>query len=184
MKDLPSFKDTKRCKAHCVKSNKECGRKVTHGTKCWFHSQIYDGLRVKKSTIPKAGRGLFAAKAIPKHTIIDKFKGPTLSKSTVDKLPLAHQALCIERGKTNLYTDMSKTNSCYARYANESVSKRKENATLVEIDNPNPHVPPRPALESEKKIKPGQEIQTDYGPEYPRDYAHWNHSRRRNSRRK
>lgn len=175
MRDLPSFKATKRCNAHCVKKDKECGRKVTHGLKCWFHSQIYDGLRVKKSNIPNAGRGLFAATDIPSHTLIAKFKGPTRSESEVEKLPIEQQANCVPRGTSGYYVDASKSNSCYARYANEAKRKKQENAAVVDVEKRGQL--DTPALESEKRIKAGTEIDTDYGKGYPRDYPHWRKGR-------
>lgn len=157
---------TRRCNAHLRKSNRPCNRTVAHGEKCWFHSQIDDGLRVKKSKIPNAGRGLFATKAIPSHHLIDKFKGPTLSENQVEKLPESRQQLCVPKNNGK-FIDSSKTNSCYARYANEARHKRDENSSITETKRGGSS---NPELESDKPIKKGQEIKTYYGRLVDRNY--------------
>lgn len=52
---------TVQCKDNTLK-NKRCKKKTRRTSHCWIHLQKYRNLRVKKSKIPNAGFGLFAAK--------------------------------------------------------------------------------------------------------------------------
>lgn len=154
-----------------LKGGGTCKRKVVHGLKCWIHSQSEDHLRVKQSGIKGAGRGLFVTKPVHKSKIIAKFKGPIISDETRETYSPEHQADCVEIDKDH-WMDSHKTNSCYARYANEASKLEDRNADLVAIQKSS-RAPWRPALEAKKEIPAGTEVKTDYGPSYPRQYPHW-----------
>lgn len=51
---------TQRCSAN-TKSGTQCGQRTAVAHLCWNHLQRDMGVRVKKATLPGAGRGLFAA---------------------------------------------------------------------------------------------------------------------------
>src|SRR6478609_1276980 len=93
---VSTLRDCVRCSAK-TKSKKRCTRRtcVTAG-KCWQHTAAEDGLRVKPSTIPGAGKGLFAERDFaPNRKIADygrksKFMpGPIDPTLTDDRYPYA-----------------------------------------------------------------------------------------------
>jgi hypothetical protein len=184
---IDPIKHTKACDA--INSSTKhgfCRRRVTHGDLCWKHAEEWRGLRIKPSKHKGGGRGLFATENFPKHKIVSYFKGPTLTANQVEHLPQKEQAFCVPRGDTGYYIDAFKTDSCMARYANEARKKKNINAELVDAP-PRPYSKkklPRPALESEKPIKSGKEIETDYGPAIERNYPHWSTDTLRKSTRK
>lgn len=55
---------TNRCAAMTVKGTR-CNRKTRRGYMCTQHAVKIEGIRIKKSGIPNAGEGLFAAKDFP-----------------------------------------------------------------------------------------------------------------------
>lgn len=171
MKKIEPFKASGKCKAK-TKTGKWCGRTVVHGPRCWTHSQTKDHLRVKPSKLKGAGRGLFTSEQFSKNQIVAKFKGPTVRESTVDSYSSEHQQNCIPRGN-GTYVDSSKTNSCFARYANEAPKQKDINAEIVEVRHADSKIPNTPCLEATKPIHKGQEVETDYGAIFPRNYPHW-----------
>lgn len=166
------FKAARKCLRR-TKNGGVCKRRVVHGHVCWYHGVQQDHLRIKKSTIRGADRGLFDADAeVGKNVLITKFKGPRIPKSTVDSYSAKHQALCVPLNK-GIYVDSSKTNSCFARYANEATKQKDQNAVIGRVDGENKYALDKAALISTKPIHPGDEIKTDYGFRYPRNYPHW-----------
>src|SRR4029077_15177011 len=60
---------TQRCTAQ-TKNGMHCKQLTAMGQYCWNPLRTEKGLRIKKSTIPRAGKGLFAARPLPvKHLI-------------------------------------------------------------------------------------------------------------------
>lgn len=130
-----------------------------------------------------AGLGLFASKDFPRHTVIDKFKGPILTQRQADRLPPIHRAQCVDLGDAEAnpkVVDASKTTSCYARYVNEANRRQGKNTDIVLLHPRGER--PKAALETTKEVTPGREFETDYGAEYPRNYPHWRTRRANESR--
>jgi len=55
---------TQRCSAN-KNAGGQCGQRTAVAHLCWNHLQRDVGLRVRESTVPNAGRGLFAARDLP-----------------------------------------------------------------------------------------------------------------------
>src|SRR4051794_17971590 len=68
------IKLTVRCKA-LTANGARCRRKTTKGDMCTQHLGLREGLRIKPSTLPGAGMGLFATKPIPKGKKIVEYAG-------------------------------------------------------------------------------------------------------------
>ena len=66
-----------RCNA-INKNGTRCRRHTKRGDKCWNHLVKDEGLRIKKSTIPGVGLGLFAAKDFKKDTKVVDYKGEVM----------------------------------------------------------------------------------------------------------
>jgi hypothetical protein len=163
--------------ANCQATNKtnhlRCkNRTCTTGKFCWIHLQKILKLRVKTSTIPNAGKGLFASTGkntngvvFKKNQIIAPYTGREYTKADFEtQFPgdqLKPYALLVGRNK---YVDAFSTQSSVARYANDCKGSRKRcNAKLTEAGN----------LKAKFNIKEGQEILASYGSDY------WGNSKKR-----
>lgn len=72
--------------SHISASKKQCKRRVCSILPyCWQHLQMDVGLKVAKSRIPVAGKGLFAMKLFKKGDIIAKYNGELVSEAVLDK---------------------------------------------------------------------------------------------------
>lgn len=117
---------------------------------------------VKGSTLPGAGKGLFAKAFIPKGSRIVEYKGRITTWGEVDGND-GHNGY-IYYVKRNHVIDASRHTKALARYANDARGLKrlkglKNNADYVEEGL-------RVFIESKKNINPGEEILVDYGKEY------------------
>ena len=159
-----SVRDCIRCSGH-TKSKKRCSRRtcVTPGL-CWQHTAMEEGLRVKKSSIPGAGMGLFAAKDIPPNRRIAQYakKSPYMP-AAVDSTRLddshRYPYLWCTNGNAKRCWNAQSTQSTIARYANGC--DRPGNARVC-----NAKMVPSGWLKSTQKIGKGSEIFFPYGSEY------------------
>lgn len=155
-----------------TKSQRQCKRRtcMTHPY-CWQHLQSIMHLQVKDSTIPGAGKGLFAAKLPGKNKqkrvvfranqIIAPYTGEKLTKKQLDQRypgdTLGQYVLQLSKDR---YIDARKTDSSVARYANScQKTSKKCNAKLA---NNTGNLKVKPNV----NIKEGEEILTSYGKEY------------------
>ena len=66
---------SQRCLGRSRKGT-QCKSRTKVGAYCWQHLVKMEGLRIKKSTIPQAGRGLFTARrAFKKNETVTKYTG-------------------------------------------------------------------------------------------------------------
>ncbi|MBC7949196.1 MAG: SET domain-containing protein [Chitinophagaceae bacterium] len=120
-------------------------------------------LEVKDSTLPKAGKGLFTRKLIPKGTRIVEYKG---------KLTTWKQVQVGDKGanpyiyyvKRDHVIDAAPHKKAMARYANDARGLKRvkgvtNNAIYVEDGL-------KVYIEAKKDIPAGAEILVDYGKEY------------------
>jgi hypothetical protein len=68
-----------RCSA-VNKNGKQCSKRTAKNGMCWIHLKAKEGLQVKKSTVPRAGEGLFYVGKEPKK------KGEKLADYTGKKI--------------------------------------------------------------------------------------------------
>jgi SET domain-containing protein len=119
-------------------------------------------LLIKKSTLPGAGKGLFAKKVIPKGTRITEYKGRISTWNEADHQDgLNAYIFYINR---NHVIDGSKDKSSFARFANDAKGSQKG----IKLNNNCKYVVDglRVFLESKKEILPNEEILVGYGKGY------------------
>lgn len=117
---------------------------------------------VKRSSLPNAGKGLFAKEFIPRNTLIVEYKGKITTWKEVD----SHDGNngYIYYVKRNHVIDASRHRSALARYANDAKGLQRvkglhNNAEYTEIGL-------KAYIRSTKDIPAGAEILVDYGKEY------------------
>ena len=117
---------------------------------------------VKKSTVPKAGKGLFAKSFIPKGSRIVEYKGRKTTWKEVDGQDGNNGYIYYI--KKDHVIDASPTPKALARYANDAnglikVKGVRNNARYAEEGL-------KVYIEAVKDIPAGSEILVDYGKEY------------------
>lgn len=168
-----------RCVATSARTGARCRNKTRmRFPKCWQHTRSQDGVAVKDSTIPGAGKGLFATKDYRKNETIMQYKGPIkwLDKDEEEKtsnryLLLANNMKAKRNGKRAFVDGQDPSNSTVVRYANTKTTKRDNNTYFAH--NNNPRYGPFPRVRTTKNVHKGREIFTDYGKSYRRAIA-WN----------
>ncbi len=157
-----------------VRTCRRCGQQV-HGRqcqrrtcvtlpKCWQHTAIHDGLRVKPSHIQGAGKGLFATREFDRGEKITDYKGDRLTRAQLEhRYPGNQLAQYAVRRTNDLYIDARDTSAGVARYANHAPQART-NAKLA--DTRPPGGPPGVAIRAKRHIRPNQEVLVNYGRDY------------------
>lgn len=119
-------------------------------------------LRIKKSILPKAGKGLFTTKPIPKGTLIAEYKGRITQWKDVD-----------DKDKNNNYIfyvkkdhviDARPYKKAKARYANDARGLERIPGITNNADYVEDGV--RIFIEAKKDIPAGAEILVGYGKDY------------------
>jgi SET domain-containing protein len=118
-------------------------------------------LVVKRSTLPRAGKGLFTKKFIPKGTRIVEYKGRITTWKEVPKNGFNRYIFYV---KKNHVIDAEQYKSAIARYANDASglmrNKGVTNNATYEQDGL------RIFITARKDIPARSEILVDYGKEY------------------
>jgi hypothetical protein len=138
----------------------QCERYTEHGIYCSQHLKSIDNLKIRRSTIPEAGLGLFTTIDRERGTNICTYAGRIIidleNTSTVE----GPYVLQVGKNNPQVYIDAARTNSCYGRYANSGGSRRNNCQLIYDRIN-------RKAwLRATKKIKAGSELFTAYGRSY------------------
>lgn len=120
-------------------------------------------LTVKKSTIPKAGMGLFATVDIPKGTKIGYYAGVYLNEKQYNRLKNQNYVWYI---KKDLYVDAYPCKKALLRYSNSFMS-RKQRIKMKKKYNIEPYTyGGKLWYRTIRNVKAGDELFIDYGPEY------------------
>ena len=126
-------------------------------------------LQVKTSTIPNAGKGLFATVDIPKRTKLGEYKGKRLSEQQFQRTADTSYVWKVSsrRGNNtrgnNTYVDARrKVANNPLRYVNGAISKRQKKKVNVEMYQYGQKV----FYRTTKKVPAGTELIIDYGDEY------------------
>lgn len=123
-------------------------------------------IKIDKSLIPKAGKGLFATTDIPQGIFITYYSGVILDEFPEDNPLYAFELRIPTNRKKGLYIDGSKPiHKDHLGYLINHYPKGKN----VDISyNSNPKRNPNRLIKfiSTRKIKKGEEIYWDYGPDY------------------
>ena len=148
---------SQRCTAK-TKKGAPCGQRTAKGQFCWCHLTSERGLRIKASTIPGAGLGLFAAKPLPEGHTVDY---------TGDRVPLASDdgGAYFLQTKSNEAIDAARTNAGEGRWVNDP-----RGTALTANANFTLYTPPggqrRAGLRTTRPVSKGEEILVKYGSEY------------------
>lgn len=123
---------------------------------------LESAIRVKKSGLPNAGKGLFATLFIPKGALIVEYKGEITTWKDVEHNDGDNGYIYFV--KRNHVIDASQHTDALARYANDArgiqrVKGISNNAAYVEVGL-------KVFIQAKKDIQPGEEILVDYGKEY------------------
>jgi hypothetical protein len=181
--DKTQFKcniQSEQCVAHS-KSGAQCKRNVAIGTPyCYQHLETEKHLKIKQSTVPNAGKGLFASDAtkparavvFKKGSLIVAYGGEYLNEKQLTKRYGEYTAPYAAQLKKNVVQDCACIRDVGA-LANHSGNKAAVNAKLYGAYTSKPQ---QIRLAATRDIKNGDEILLDYGNEYRFDEAEAEHS--------
>jgi len=159
---------TQRCTANNRRGT-HCGSRTAKGRYCFAHMRSESGLRVKRSTIPLAGMGLFAER--------DFARGDHIADYTGDQLIIRRDGdggpYCLALTQREAI-DAARTNSGYGRWANDprdpgrggEQQRRRPNAEFVL--NPASRTG---RLRATRAIRAGDEVFVSYGAQYWRTFG-------------
>ena len=119
-------------------------------------------LRVKRSSLPDAGKGLFTTKPIKKGTRIVEYKGRVTSWSEVDHDKGANGYILYV--KRNHVIDARPFKKAKGRFANDARGLKKIKGLVNNSDYIEEGM--RVYIEAKKDIPAGAEILVDYGKDY------------------
>ena len=148
---------SQRCTAG-VLSGEQCKARTAMGQYCWNHLRTIVGLRIKKSTVVGAGRGLWAARALKKGYRIPY---------TGDRVPLTDEiggAYFLQLTR-HIGIDAARTNSGEGRWINDprGTGLRPNCAFHVYTPRGQPRIG---CVRTLRPIQAGEELMISYGPEY------------------
>lgn len=118
-------------------------------------------ITIKKSKIPKAGKGAFAKIDIPKGTNLGWYRGKRLSEKAYQKTKNTDYVWYIDSTKDYRDGRVIKTNNAL-RYVNSAIGKKQRKGINVDTFFRNHEV----WYKTKRKIKKGEEILVCYGDEY------------------
>jgi hypothetical protein len=150
------------CTAKHARTGKRCGRRTCCGEYCALHTSLILGLRVARSKVKGAGRGLFAERSFAEGELIIEYTGDVFYFKRSSGHLNSRYALMFRRNGRYILIDSARTNSGIGRYANDARGTRfRNNAEFCTITNKR-----GVGIYALKKIGAGSEIFISYGPAY------------------
>lgn len=117
------------------------------------------GIEIRASGVLGAGRGAFALAALPPNTIIGLYRGETLTPEQYDaKYP--HGALAsfvLQTGLRRFIDASNEAQANWTRYINDCRGSGLSNNVEFTV---------RGGVRTKRRIRAGEELLVDYGPEY------------------
>jgi len=161
MKLNQSIRQSKRCPYYMKQKGRQCKKRVVYGYYCYVHNKYRKGLRIKQSSIPDAGRGLYAEKDYKQGQIVAQYQGQKMTKREVDKKYKEQGDFTVCHGNKphNICVDAVVTSSSNGRYANVG---NATNNTKLKYKAKNKTF----RLVATEPISTSREIFADYGDEY------------------
>ena len=156
---MQAIRECDRCAA-TTKSGTQCRNRTCRGPKCWQHTRSQEGLRVKDSQVPNGGFGLHTTKRFPAGAKIADYKGEKLTRAAVGhryKMQQGQYVMC--RSDRECF-DARRTNSSFARYANDSRGTPFVNNARFTAGGD------APILRAARAIPADREIFVSYGGDY------------------
>jgi len=148
---------SQRCTADNKKGT-QCKARTAMGQYCWTHLRTITGLRIKKSTIPNGGMGLFAARNLRSYSRIDY---------TGDRIALNGDiggSYFLELTK-KLGIDAARTNAGEGRWINDprGTAQRANCQFMVYTPKGKPRIG---CVRTTRPIEMGEELLIQYGASY------------------
>jgi hypothetical protein len=147
-----------RCAAYS-KNGRRCKNNTLHGIYCYSHHRA-KGVRIKTSTIPDAGLGLFATKEFHRGENIAPYSGDIIPEDDLDAGDL--YALQIKKTPPRLFISARRTNTGAGRYANARRGDQGDNNSQLVYDR----VGRVGNVRATTTIRPEQEVTVPYGRGY------------------
>jgi transposase InsO family protein len=149
---------TQRCTAQ-TKNGMHCKQLTAMGQYCWNHLRTEKGLRIKKSTIPRAGKGLFAARPLPvKHLI--PYTGDLVQIRSGQG---GTYYLQVRRGEA---VDAARKNAGEGRWVNDPKGSAKRANCEFSLSSPGRRGPKVAFVRTLRPIPEGEELLVAYGNQY------------------
>jgi hypothetical protein len=150
---------TQRCTSD-TKRGGHCKARTTIGQYCWVHLAQHEGLRVRTSTIPGVGRGLFASADIKKGATIARYSGDLVE--ITDEYDETKGSSYVLEINSELLVCAARTNAGVGRWANDARnSDNSDNAKFV-CDQ----VAKKATIRATRDIEKGDEIFVPYSDEF------------------
>lgn len=161
-----TVRECDRCQAIIPSTGLRCKRRTCLYYKyCFQHAQSILGLKIAKSSIPGAGKGLIATKTFRKGARIAEYGGDRLSPAEYNKTEGIFGLAVKKRNGVKEIIDAKSTQSGFGRWPNDcrAGDKRKKkcngnNAKLMYVPRSD-----RAYVTASKRILPGSEVFTSYG---------------------
>ena len=137
-----------------------CKQHTKNGCLCWIHRAQLDGTQIKKSTIPNAGKGLFAKKDFGKGDAIVRYTGDMVKTENGEKpegFKNSHYVLELSEMRA---IDAARTNAADGRLINspKGFPQARANCRFA-ADHRRGIV----TIRAQRKIKKGEELFINYG---------------------
>jgi hypothetical protein len=153
---------TQRCTAR-TRHGAHCRQRTAMGQFCWNHLRSERGLRIRRSTVPGAGRGLFAARTLRAgaqiHYTGDVVPLPDGSAGGVYYLQI----------RKSTAIDAARTNAGEGRWINDPRGTLSRPNSVFVVYTP-PGQPRTASVRTLRQIEKGEEILVAYGNAYWREH--------------
>lgn len=114
-----------RCQAK-TKDDSQCKRRTCKYSKyCFQHTKALTGLQIKKSSIPRAGMGLWTTKDIPANATITQYGGELIDLEEEERRDSGYGVQVLP--KQNLVRDGRSTQSGLGRWINQCRQQNRVN---------------------------------------------------------
>ena len=147
---------SQRCTGNNCKGT-QCGAKTTNGQYCWNHLRKYNNLRIKKSLVPGAGRGLFTERDLREGEWVTKYTGDLMAHDDVNK-----ESRYILQLTNDVSIDAARTNCDSGRMVNDPRGTGRQPNCKFVYDRRTK----RASIRTTCRVKKGEELLVAYGNEY------------------
>jgi len=148
---------SERCHAKC-RNGSQCKHKTLRGIYCYQHLSKLENLRIKKSSIPKAGLGLFPTKPVNRGNNITEYTGERI----VSHDPNFGDDYCLQIKKNPpTYISARATNTPgLGRWVNANRGGTNNSKLIYNNNTRKAHV------KATRNIPAGREVYAAYGKSY------------------
>ena len=150
---------TQRCTAETKKGG-HCKAKTAIGQYCWIHLQQIEGLRVRTSTVPGIGKGLFAMKFIAKGSKIAEYSGDLFE--ITDEYDETKGSKYVLEINSELLVCAARTNAGVGRWANDARQTAESDNAYFSCDQS----AKRASIKASRDIQSDEEIFVPYSDEF------------------